>query len=161
MANYQAVYSRRDYVNSRTNQRFETADIENAQRDVDNKINSAYRSHLGNFDVNGYRIALPLSGTYDVIDDYTKTVQLALDDELKAIADDMVIAKLEHDFSENAERLPMSEEALQAHLVEHFGAVSSRDLDFTSDFLRQNKITTTSGKYLNVIGTGKVLAIHK
>jgi hypothetical protein len=163
MADYQSIYSRRDFINARTNQRYEVDDIERAQRDVDNKINSALRAHLGNFDANNYRIAIPLSGTIDSIDDFTKTVQLKLDDEIKGIADDLVIAMMVHDFSENSERTEGAKQALMDYLVEHFGGVYNKTIDFTSDFLRQNKLITTAGKYFKVISagadTGKVLQV--
>lgn len=158
MANYVSLYSRRDFVASRTKSRFEEGDIENAQRNIDNKINSAIRARVGNFDENNYRIILPLSGTTELIDDFSKTYQFPIDDDIKGIADDYVIAVLEHDFSENDSRLEGAKEGLDGYITEHFGSLSSDDLDFTSDFLRTPKVVGTDGKYIKIIGGNKVLA---
>jgi hypothetical protein len=68
-----------------------------------------------------------------------------------------------HDFSENSERTEGAKQALMDYLVEHFGGVYNKTIDFTSDFLRQNKLITTAGKYFKVISagadTGKVLQV--
>jgi len=158
MADYVAVYSKRDKIQSRTGSRYKVEDVEVAQRNTDSKINSALRARMGNFDVNGFRIILPLSGTTELIDDYSKTYQAPIDDHIRAIADDLVIAMLEHDFSENIDRMEPAEESLEGYITEHFGAVSGDILDFTSDFRRATKILTTDGKYIKFVGTNKVLA---
>lgn len=158
MADYVAIYSRRDQIASRTNERYTEDNIEVSQRNVDNKINSALRARLGNFDENQYRIILPLSGTTELIDDYSKTYQAPIDDDIKGIADTLVIAMLEHDFSENLDRVEPAELLLEGYITEHFGALSSQVLDFTSDFRRTTKIITTDGKYIKFVGENKVLA---
>lgn len=158
MADYTAIYSRRDQIASRTGERYTEDNIENSQRNTDNKINSTFRARLGDFDKNGFRIILPLSGTTELIDDFSKTYQLPIDDDIRGIADDIVIAMLEHDFSENLDRMEPAMASLEEYITEHFGNLSSQTLDFTSDFRRTTKIITTDGKYIKFIGTNKVLA---
>ena len=157
MADYVAIYSRRDQISSRTNERFSKDNMEIAQRNIDSKINSTIRSHLGQFDVNDYRILLPLSGTTELINDYAKTYQAPIDDDIKSIGDSMVIALLNSDFSENMDRIQPAMDSLKEYLVDHFGMVTGSLLDFTSDFIRATKILTHDGKYIKFAGENKVL----
>lgn len=158
MADYVAIYSRRDQIQSRTGERFSIPNIEIAQRNTDSKINSALRSHLGQFDVNNFRILLPLNGTTELINDYAKTYQAEMNDDIKSIGDDLTIALLNSDFSENSDRIQPAMDLLNEYLVEHFGMVTGSLLDFTSDFIRATKIISISGKYIAIKGTNKVLA---
>lgn len=161
MADYVAIYSRRDKIALRTGERFTEPNIEIAQRNVDSKINSAFRSHMGQFDINDFRILLPLTGTTEVIDDFAKTYQGPIDDDIKAIGDDLVIAFLNSDFSENMDRIQPAMDLLKEYLIEHFGMVTGQLLDFTSDFIRATKIISQSGIYIAIKGTNKVLAAIK
>jgi hypothetical protein len=159
MADYTAVYSRRDQITSRTSERYNEDNIEIAQRNIDGMINSVLRAHMGQEDVNGYRILLPLSGTTEKIDDFEKTYQAPMDDDIKLIADSLVIAQLSHDFSENLDRTEPAVQALERYVVEHFGVLTNNLLDLTSDFLRATKLVTTDGKYIEMIGSNQVLEV--
>ena len=100
------------------------------QKETDGKIDNAIRAHVGITDINGYKIVLPLHGTLNVLDDTLKTVTIAMDAKVQAVANEIVIAQYRRDSSENNERLIDALASLQEYLNERFGHVNDIPLDF-------------------------------
>lgn len=100
------------------------------QNDADSHIDTALRARIGNEDINGYEIALPLQGDKNIVDADSKTVTISRDDAITRIANDLVIAYYRRDNAENSERLEKAERDLEEYLDKRFGHVSDVSLDF-------------------------------
>lgn len=120
------------------------------QKAVEDNINNVLRATLGEFDKNGYRIILPLTGLFDIIDPQKMEVTLAMSDDIIEIGNEAVIALARWDFSEAKERKDMSKVDLEEELQQHYGGIISTPHDFTTEFLEADKLTWDDGLFMQL-----------
>ena len=121
MSSYTAVYS--DYNTIKLRPNTESLTIQNIlsyQKNTDNYIDLIIRQRVGNTDVNGYDIILPLQGIKNRINHNTKTISFAIDGTIQKLADDHVIAQYRYDTAANAESLKQADEAILQYVQYRF-----------------------------------------
>lgn len=115
------------------------------QEYIDSKIDSVIRSCIGRTDANGFRLLLPLTGDYDVIDIATMNITLAKTSDVTMAADDCVIAKFFTDTAENRQKSEDAEKTLLDVIYTKFGSPVSPDIDYSTDYLAANKLLWPNG----------------
>lgn len=144
---YQGIYSSTTRIRNRAPQIDSgmNEQLNDYQMYVDSIIDREIRSVLGNTDANGYKILLPLSGSFDIVDTQQMVVQLQMDSQIQMAADDLVIALFRVDKSENEAKLENAENRLKRVIQSKFGGPVSTDYDLTTDFLLQFNFTWDDG----------------
>lgn len=134
-----------------------TTVLESYERSVDDDINHALRAVLGELDKNGYRIILPLTGSFNIIDPQKKEVTVAMHDDIKQLANSAVIALFRWDFSENIDRKNMSLVDIEGELNRLYGSALSIPQDFTTEFLEADKVAWDDGSFIQLEDDSGVL----
>lgn len=131
------------------------------QQYIDRQVDNTLRSALGTYDANGFLIALPLSGSYDIIDVKNMIIQLNLDFEVCMAADDCVIAKFRQDTAENEKKVEIAEATLRRVIQTKYGGPISIDQDFSTDYLASIKVLSfNNGAIASFSGAGVLLAFN-
>lgn len=157
---YQAIYSDQGRMMNRIPQIDDgmLAQLLAYQQYMDTKINNKLRAALGNYDKNKFYIPLPLNGDFDVIDIQQMVVQLAMDMEVCMAADDCVISKFRSDTAENDQKMMDAEQRLFDIIYHKYGGGISTDIDFTTKYLKSQKLLLDNGVPLELDdGSGVLL----